>query len=177
MQNCCLMGTDSVLQDRKGSINWLHNNTNVLGLLWRLSGKESACSEGAAGDLASILVSGRSPGGGHGNPLLVLAWRIPWTEEPGGQQPMGSQRVRHDWSHSRHAHILSQIYNKLFKRERSNLKSPNTYPNHTLQHGALRPSKMTRWKAEKTHSAPSDFTTEKWSQSLQGTASEEFQEF
>ena len=26
----------------------------------------------------------------------VLAWRIPWTEEPGGLQPMGSQRVGHD---------------------------------------------------------------------------------
>ena len=27
----------------------------------------------------------------------ILAWRIPWTEEPGGLQFMGSQRVRHDW--------------------------------------------------------------------------------
>ena len=27
-----------------------------------------------------------------------LAWRIPWTEEPGGLQPIGSQRIRHDWS-------------------------------------------------------------------------------
>ena len=26
----------------------------------------------------------------------MLAWRIPWTEEPGGLQSMGSQRVRHD---------------------------------------------------------------------------------
>ena len=26
----------------------------------------------------------------------VLAWRIPWTEEPGGLWSMGSQRVRHD---------------------------------------------------------------------------------
>ena len=26
----------------------------------------------------------------------VLAWRIPWTEEPGGLQSMGSQRLRHD---------------------------------------------------------------------------------
>ena len=26
----------------------------------------------------------------------TLAWRIPWTEEPGGLQSMGSQRVRHD---------------------------------------------------------------------------------
>ena len=26
----------------------------------------------------------------------ILAWRIPWTEEPGGLQTMGSQRVGHD---------------------------------------------------------------------------------
>ena len=26
----------------------------------------------------------------------ILAWRIPWTEEPGGLQSMGSKRVRHD---------------------------------------------------------------------------------
>ena len=26
----------------------------------------------------------------------ILAWRIPWTEEPGGLQAMGSQRERHD---------------------------------------------------------------------------------
>ena len=27
----------------------------------------------------------------------ILAWRIPWTEEPSGLQSMGWQRVRHDW--------------------------------------------------------------------------------
>ena len=26
----------------------------------------------------------------------TLAWKMPWTEEPGGLQSMGSQRVRHD---------------------------------------------------------------------------------
>ena len=26
----------------------------------------------------------------------IFAWEIQWTEEPGGLQPMGSQRVRHD---------------------------------------------------------------------------------
>ena len=26
----------------------------------------------------------------------ILAWKIPWTEEPGGLQSTGSQRVRHD---------------------------------------------------------------------------------
>ena len=33
----------------------------------------------------------------HSNPL---AWKIPWTEEPGRLQSMGSQRVRHDWATS-----------------------------------------------------------------------------
>ena len=39
------------------------------GLPWWLSGKEFACNGGAAGDVGSILGLGRSPGGGHGNPL------------------------------------------------------------------------------------------------------------
>ena len=30
----------------------------------------------------------------------VLAWKIPWTGEPGRLQSMGSQRVRHDWATS-----------------------------------------------------------------------------
>ena len=29
-------------------------------------------------------------------PSSTLAWKIPWTEEPGGLQSMGSQRVGHD---------------------------------------------------------------------------------
>ena len=55
-------------------------------------GKESACN---AEDMGSIPGSGRSPGEGHGN-SSILAWRIPWTEKPGGLQSMGLQRVRHD---------------------------------------------------------------------------------
>ena len=27
----------------------------------------------------------------------ILAWSIPWIEEPGGLQSLGSQRVRHEW--------------------------------------------------------------------------------
>ena len=49
-----------------------------------------------AGDLGSIPRLGRYPGEGSGNPLQYLAWKIPWTEEPGRLQSMGSQRVRHD---------------------------------------------------------------------------------
>ena len=56
-------------------------------------GKESACS---AGD--PVLALGRE------DPLeevmathsSILAWRIPWTDEPGGLQSIGSKRVGHD---------------------------------------------------------------------------------
>ena len=34
---------------------------------------------------------------GVANHSSILAWRIPWTEQLGGLQSMGSQRVRHDW--------------------------------------------------------------------------------
>ena len=36
------------------------------------------------GDLGSIPGSGRSPGGGMVTHSSILAWTIPWTEEPGG---------------------------------------------------------------------------------------------
>ena len=43
-------------------------------------GKESARN---AGDPGSIPGLGRSLGEGNGNHSSILAWRIPWTEEPG----------------------------------------------------------------------------------------------
>ena len=56
-------------------------------------GKESTCS---AEDLGVQSLGWEDPldkGTGY---LSILAWRIPWTEEPGRLQSMGSQRVRHD---------------------------------------------------------------------------------
>ena len=35
----------------------------------------------------------------------ILTWEIPWTEEPGGLQSMGSQRARHDWA-TKHTALL-----------------------------------------------------------------------
>ena len=67
-----------------------------IGLPQWLSGKESACNTGDIRDMGSIPGSGRSPGRDHGNPLHILAWRIPWTQEPGRLQSIGSQRVGHD---------------------------------------------------------------------------------
>ena len=43
-----------------------------------------------AGGLGSILGSGKFPGEGSGTHSSILTWRIPWTEEPGRLQSMGS---------------------------------------------------------------------------------------
>ena len=64
-----------------------------MGLPWWFNGKESACN---AGDLGLMPGLGRSLEKGMATHSSILAWRIPWTAEPGGLQSMGSQRVRHD---------------------------------------------------------------------------------
>ena len=51
------------------------------------------------GDASSLPGSGKSPGGGNGNPL-----QYSWEEEPQGLQSMGSQRVNHDLA-TGHIHI------------------------------------------------------------------------
>ena len=55
--------------------------------------KEFACN---AGDQGSIPGSGRSPGEDMATHSSILTWRIPWIEESGRLQSMGSQRVGHD---------------------------------------------------------------------------------
>ena len=63
------------------------------GLPCWLSGKELACKAGAAGsipDQEDPLEEGMAT---HSS---ILAWRIPWTEEPGGLQSTGLPRIRHD---------------------------------------------------------------------------------
>ena len=59
--------------------------------------KNPPANAGDIRDVGSIPGSGRSPGGGHDNPhSSILAWEIPWTEESGGLQSIGLQRVGHD---------------------------------------------------------------------------------
>ena len=57
--------------------------------------KNPPANAGDLRDMGLIPGLGRSPGGGHGNHSCILAGRIPRTEEPGGQQSIRSQRVRH----------------------------------------------------------------------------------
>ena len=73
---------------------------NVSASLVAQDSEESACN---AGDLDAEDL-GRVPSLGWEDPLekgraalsSILAWRIPWAEEPGQLQSMGLQRVRHD---------------------------------------------------------------------------------
>ena len=37
----------------------------------------------------------------------ILAWRISWTQAPGGLQSRGLQRIRHDWATNTHRHLLA----------------------------------------------------------------------
>ena len=57
--------------------------------------KNLPATVGDVRDAGLIPELGKSSGEGHGNPLQkptsILAWRIPWTEEPDGLQTMGSQ--------------------------------------------------------------------------------------
>ena len=48
-------------------------------------------------DVCSIPGPGRSPGEGNATHSSILAWRIPWTEEPSGLQSTVSQTVGQDW--------------------------------------------------------------------------------
>ena len=58
--------------------------------------KNLQANEGDVRDLGSIPGLGKPLEEGMATHSRILAWRIPWTEEPGGLQSMGSQRVGHE---------------------------------------------------------------------------------
>ena len=62
--------------------------------------KNPPASAGDIRDVGLVFGSGRSPGEGNATHFGILAWKIPWTEEPGGLQFIGLQRIRHDWAHT-----------------------------------------------------------------------------
>ena len=116
------------------------------------SGKEPTCQcRRHIRNTVLIPGLGKSPGRGHGIHSSIPAWRIPWTEEPGGLQSTGLQRVRHNWVSNTHTqlprnnnHVLNcPFYTKLkhmasdTQRHTSihwwNLQSDLVpYPEHTL---------------------------------------------
>ena len=73
-------------------VQWLRLHTPNAGGMGGFPGgsevKASACN---VGDLGSIPGSGRSPGEGMATHSSILAWKIPWMEEPGWLLSMGLQ--------------------------------------------------------------------------------------
>ena len=62
------------------------------------------------GDLGSIPGSGRPLEKDMAALSRILAWRFLWTEEPGGLQCMGSQRVRHNRKNLARTHVGWRAY-------------------------------------------------------------------
>ena len=44
----------------------------------------------------------------------ILAWRISWTEDPGGLQSMGLQTVRHNWAINTHTRGKREVQNRSY---------------------------------------------------------------
>ena len=78
--------------------------------------KNQPVNTGDVRDVSSIPGSGRSLEKEMATCFSILTWKSPWTEEPGGLQSMGSQRVRHDWAHTHKifkdyiSFLLKEIY-------------------------------------------------------------------
>ena len=83
------VGDSSLVLKRE---NWSGDKNSVGSYLCGSNGKESACTVTGVRSLGweDPLEKGMAT---HSS---ILAWRIPWAEEPGRLQSQGSQRVRHD---------------------------------------------------------------------------------
>ena len=68
--------------------------------------KESACNAGDTETGVQFLSQEDALEEGMTTHPSILAWKLPWTEEPGRLQSIASQRVRHDWTRLAHTHII-----------------------------------------------------------------------
>ena len=127
-------GADVIIEGIKGTINEVHLNhpetipppsicekLSSVKLILNASKVEDSCFKGSAGDseIKNLLVMQETwiRSLGWEDPLKkamaphysILDWRIPWTEEPGGLQPMGLQRVGHDQETNTHTYMRAWI--------------------------------------------------------------------
>ena len=68
----------------------------------------------------------------------TLAWKIPWTEEPGGLQSLGSRRVRHDWAlkHLTHDGMMRKDFQILWRKASPEARRSET---ENIKHQLIRP--------------------------------------
>ena len=88
----------------------------------------------------------------------ILAWRIPWTEEPGRLQSIGSQRVWHHWSNLAHRYLSWNHDGIYFKQEDSESRIGDyvDFRNICQPRPLLPPTRMPKaWRGHSFY--PSDF--------------------
>ena len=73
--------------------------------------KASASNVGGLGSILRLKIPLEKDMAIHSS---ILAWRIPWTEEPGRLQSSGSQRVGHDWATSLSLSLLCISYERQY---------------------------------------------------------------
>ena len=74
----------------------------------------------------------------------VPAWRIPWTEEPGGLQSMGSQRVGHDWAtntftffHLNCGNFISKGHSRFSNRKYKHIKDQSKKSTFSIKYSSF----------------------------------------
>ena len=88
------MGSSSVVIEKRSDEKFWQGFVGLYkGFPCSSVGKESACSAGDPGLIPGLEDPLEKEMATHSS---ILAWKILWTEEPGGLQSMGSQRVGHD---------------------------------------------------------------------------------
>ena len=107
----------------------------------------------------------------------ILAWRIPWTEEPGGLQSMRSQRVRHDWATDTFTSLSLFSYErwkytdgftqfslgKKKVRRESRLKDGKTVTNRIVKHTySEKVFSLCHWKFELSIKIPEKKSAKLW---------------
>ena len=101
----------TLIFDKEKTLKKISQNWGIC--LFGSDGKESACN---AGDWGLIPGSGRSREKGMPTHSSILAWRIPCTEQPGGLQSMGPQKVGYYWA--------TNIFTFLLTLQKENLTLP-----------------------------------------------------
>ena len=78
----------------------------------------------------------------------ILAWEISWTEEPGGLQSSGSQRVRQDWRDSIHTHRTDILRSKVILWKRKWQPTPVILPGES--HGQRKLAGYSPWDCKES---------------------------
>ena len=112
-------------------MTWIYYFVTIRFPIWQLVVKNLPANKGDIRDTGSIPWSVRSSGGWYGNPVQYSCLEIPWTEEPGGLQFIGSWRVGHDWSNLAQKATIKCCYNP---------KTPWTTPSSYLPCSLATPS-------------------------------------